>query len=144
MPEQFHFHRNDPTVTVALAATDIQQITIWQNQTSDFQFEFHTQHEAGRPCYLREPDGPNRNLPKMNLEDGAWTGQLLQAASVRSQQNSQHFKHVVTNNLAASRKMAQRFYEGVEVVRNAAPPWFVKFTCTQDAKAKPVFVSRIV
>ena len=91
MPEQFHFHRNDPTVTAALSVSDIGEVAVWQGQTSDFLFEFHTMHEAGWPCYLREPNGPNRNLPKLNLKTGAWTGTLLQGASVRNQQNAQEF-----------------------------------------------------
>jgi hypothetical protein len=140
MPEQFHFHRDDPTVVAALTPHEIAQVTVWQGQTSDFEFEFHTQHEAGWPCYLREPDGPARNLPKLNLKGNAWTGTLLQPESVRDQHNAQEFERVITDNLEAFRKMARRYYEGVEVVNAAAPAWFVKFTCMKDQRTKPVFI----
>lgn len=140
MPEQFRFNRNDPTVVAALTQNQIAQVRVWQNETSDFQFEFHTQHEAGWPCYLREPNGPNRNLPKMNVREGSWTGQMLQGSSVRDQRNGQEFINVITNNLDAFRRMASRFYVGVEVVNAVASAWFVQFTCQTDKKAKPVFV----
>jgi hypothetical protein len=140
MPEQFHFYRNDRTVVAALTAIEIGKVTVWQGQTSDFHFEFHTQHEAGWPCYLREPDGPKRNLPKLNLKEGAWTGKLLQETSVRNERKSQEFKNVITNNLDAFRKMAKHYYEGVEVVSTAATAWYAKFTCTTFKHAKPVFV----
>jgi hypothetical protein len=140
MPEQFHFHRDDPTVAAALSHHEIAQVNVWQGETSDFEFEFHTQHEAGWPCYLREPDGPGRNLPKLNLKGDAWTGTLLQGESVQDQRKAQEFRHVITNNLAAFRKMADRFYEGVEVATAVSSAWFVKFTCTKDVRAKPVFI----
>lgn len=140
MPEQFKFHRNNSTVIAGLTRNEIQAVTVWQGD-SDFQFEFHTQHEAGWPCYLREPDGPNRNLPKLNLKGDAWTGTFLQGSSVRDQDKATEFRNVITANLAAFRKLAQRFYEGVEEVKTSGPAWFVKFSCTKAAKqAKPVYV----
>ena len=109
MPEQFKFVRTNSTVTKALSRNEILAVTVWQDGASDFQFEFHTQHEAGWPCYLREPDGPNRGLPKLNLKGDAWTGTLLQPGEVRDQDKSQEFQNVITANLEAFRKMAQAF-----------------------------------
>jgi len=62
MPEQFHFNRTNPTVTAALTPQEINAVTRWQRSPEGFLFEFHTMHEAGWPCYLREaaPTGDSR------------------------------------------------------------------------------------
>lgn len=138
MPEQFKFNRSHRTVLAALTTNEIKKVIVWQGQASDFSFEFHTQHEAGWPCYLREPDGPKRNLPKLNLKQ--WTGGLLQGESVKDKKKGIEFKNVITNNLAAFQKMAKRFYEGVEEVNTVRLVWFAKFTCTLIKQPKPVFI----
>ena len=68
MPDFFEFKRNDPYVTARLTQLEINGVRAWQSDRLDYQFSFHTQHEAGWPCYLSEPDGPGRNLPKINLK----------------------------------------------------------------------------
>lgn len=72
MPKQFRFEPTHPYVASVLTATEIANVTRWQAAERDFQFEFHTTHVLGWPCYLREPDGPSRNLPKINMKEGAY------------------------------------------------------------------------
>ena len=72
MPTHFNFLSDDETVLAGLDATTRDEVTQWQNARLAYQFSFHTQHEAGWPCYLKEPNGPGRNLPKMNLLEGAY------------------------------------------------------------------------
>ena len=67
MPQFFEFKRNDPYVTQHLTRGEIAGVRRWQSDLLAYQFSLHTQHEAGWPVYLSEPNGPNRNLPKINV-----------------------------------------------------------------------------
>jgi hypothetical protein len=129
-------------LAAALTPQEIQKITDaggWQQSPTGFQFEFHMMHEAGWPCYLREPNGPKRGLPKINLLD--YNGQMLQQNVVRNQQNKVEFERVIDKNVAAFQKMARRYYEGVEVApRTGTPGWYVSFTCSKGGRQNPVFV----
>lgn len=139
MPEQFRFERTNAFVMAGLTPQQINEVREWQNPLTDFQFEFHTMHEAGWPCYLREPDGPNRGLPKINLLD--YNGQMLQQGAVRTQANRTEFERVLAANTEAFRILARRFYEGVEVApRTGQAGWYVQFQCNKSRQQPPVFV----
>ncbi|MBU2986520.1 hypothetical protein KO528_14245 [Saccharophagus degradans] len=138
MPRQFTFTRENAEVRKALSPEQLAAVRQWQNERLDYQFEFHTQHMAGWPCYLREPDGPNRNLPKVNLKE--YIGQLLQGSSVRTQANVNDFEAVIAANIDAFKAMAELFYEGEEVATSTEPTWHVEFACNRDKKAKTVFI----
>jgi hypothetical protein len=139
MPEQFHFNRTNTTVSAALTAQEINAVTRWQRAPEGFLFEFHTMHEAGWPCYLREDGGPNRGLPKINLLD--YNGQMLQQGEVIDRRNQAEFEAVIAANLEAFRKMARRYYVGVEVApRTGTPGWYVSFTCSRHGRQNPVYV----
>ncbi|MCU0909453.1 MAG: hypothetical protein MUF73_18955 [Rhodobacteraceae bacterium] len=140
MPEQFRFEATAPLITGAFTQAEINDVPPqnWQTSTRDFLFEFHTMHPLGWPCYLREPNGPPDGLPKMNVRTESWTGEVLAGKSVRNLANGADFKRVVTANVAMFRRLAERFYIGVEEVK---PPsvrtWYVRFQCTKVATAKP-------
>ncbi|MDH5778916.1 MAG: hypothetical protein OEZ33_11930 [Gammaproteobacteria bacterium] len=139
MPEQFRFEATNDVVTKTLTATEIAGVTRWQAETTDFLFEFHTMHEAGWPCYLREPDGPARNLPKINLK--VYKDELLQSASVRSVANKDEFKAVIKANTDLFKKLAEAYYEGEDDEVVAKPSWYVEYHCTKPrSTAASIFV----
>ncbi len=140
MPQHFEFTRTDPYVQQHLTPHEINAVTTWQSPRLDYQFSFHTMHEAGWPCYLVEPTGPERNLPKINLKVPTTPLQMLQQDSVRSQHVSDDFYAVIGANLAFFQRLADRFYEGVEVVVNRNPSPVVTFKCNKSATAKPILV----
>lgn len=140
MPDNFEFKSNDPYVVQNLTPQEIGTVTVWQSDDLDYEFSFHTQHEGGWPCYLKEPNGPNRNLPKINLKVPTTPISLLQGESVRQITVGQDFKAVITANLALFQKLARLYYEGVEVQQVRRPAWVVSFQCKTDKHAKAVQV----
>lgn len=140
MPENFNFTSSDPHVLKNLTPQEIGQVTVWQDDGLDYQFSFHTQHEAGWPCYLKEPNGPNRNLPKINLKVPTTPITLLQGESLRQIAVGADFKAVITANLALFQKLARLYYEGVEVQQVVRPTWAALFQCDRDKVAKAVAV----
>ncbi|WP_444922772.1 hypothetical protein ACJJH9_11150 [Microbulbifer sp. DLAB2-AF] len=138
MPSQFNFIASDPVVINTLTEEEINEVSTWQNDYPEFKFEFHTMHEAGWPCYLREPNGPNRGLPKVNLKN--YCGQLLQGESVRSQECSSEFMRVISGNLELFQKLAKEYYEGKEVNIELKKFWYVKYKCAYSKKAPLIII----
>lgn len=138
MPDFFEFKRNDPYVVQKLTQAEINRVQTWQSDRLDYQFSFHTQHEAGWPCYLSEPDGPGRNLPKINLKVPTNPPTLLQGESVRDNAVGADFRDVITANIPLFQKMAKAYYEGQEKVAVASSKWVVQFKCNKDKNAKPI------
>ncbi|MDE3179863.1 MAG: hypothetical protein KGM47_09410 [Acidobacteriota bacterium] len=140
MPEDFEFKRTDRYVQRLLTQQEINQVQHWQSDRLDYQFSFHTQHEAGWPCYLKEPDGPNRNLPKINLKVPTNPPQLLQGDSVRNNNAGADFRDVIRANVLLFQKLARAYYEPDDVQNVALPQKVVRFTCTTSRQAKAVDV----
>src|SRR5215472_13736908 len=130
MPDYFRFRADSPYVLAGLTQQEINGVQTWQNQTLDYEFSFHTQHEAGHPCYLAEPDGPRRNLPKLNVKEGSRL-EMLQQGSIRSQACGDDFEAVIRANLALFRKLAGAYY--AEAVRKqTAAKWVVDYCCAKQ------------
>jgi len=141
MPEFFEFKRTNPYITRHLTAEEIGRVQRWQNDRLTYQFSFHTQHEAGWPCYLSEPDGPGRNLPKINVKVPTNPPTILQGASIRDNAVGVDFREVITANIALFQKLAEVYYEGAGQQAPAqVPGWVVAFQCTQDRNGRVVFV----
>lgn len=136
MPTHFEFQDDDEYVRSVLDEEARAEVVTWQSARLDYQFSFHTQHEGGWPCYLKEPDGPNRNLPKINVKEESYTGALLQGSSVKDNHVGTDFKRVIIANIEKFRLLAERYYEGEdededEVEIHRPPVWIVSFTCGQ-------------
>lgn len=140
MPDFFEFKRNDPYVVQRLTQAEINGVQTWQSDRLDYQFSFHTQHEAGWPCYLSEPNGPGRNLPKINLKVPTNPPALLQGESVRNNDIGTDFRDVIRANVALFQKLARSYYEGQEQAQVVRASWAVMFKCRNDRNAKPVAV----
>lgn len=140
MPDFFEFKRNDAYVSARLTQAEINGVQTWQSDRLDYQFSFHTQHEAGWPCYLSEPNGPGRNLPKINLKVPTNPPALLQGESVRNNDVGGDFRDVIRANVALFQKLAKAYYEGQEQAQVASAKWVVLFKCRNDRNAKPVAI----
>lgn len=142
MPEFFEFKRADPYVVRHLTGPDIAGVRRWQSDRLDYQFSFHTQHEAGWPCYLSEPDGPGRNLPKINVRAPTTPPALLQGESVQDQAVGADFRDVIRANIPMFQTLARVYYEGDVEARVQVPGWAIAFTCTTPplARARTVLV----
>lgn len=138
MPEDFEFKRTDRYVLRLLTQDEINRVHVWQSERLDYQFSFHTQHEAGWPCYLKEPDGPNRNLPKINLKVPTNPPALLQGDSVRNNDVGADFRDVIRANVPLFQKLARAYYDAEEVRQVAAAKKVVRFTCSLSRQAKAV------
>ncbi|HTS25519.1 MAG TPA: hypothetical protein VMH81_06575 [Bryobacteraceae bacterium] len=132
MPEFFEFKRNDPYVVRHLSGGEITGVRRWQSDRLTYQFSFHTQHEAGWPCYLSEQNGPGRNLPKINLKVPTNPPALLQGDSVRDNAIGADFRDVIIANVALFQKLASAYYEGTEQAPVQTPGWVVAYPCTLD------------
>jgi hypothetical protein len=139
MPEFFEFKRNDPYVLRHLTQGEIAGVRRWQSDRLTYQFSFHTQHEGGWPCYLSEPNGPNRNLPKINVKVPTNPPAFLQGESVRNNAVGADFREVVRANIPLFQKLAEPFYEGVEAPAQVTP-WVVAYQCTLDRNPRFVYV----
>jgi hypothetical protein len=139
MPTHFNFNDDDDYVCSVLDEESRNSVETWQSVRYDYQFSFHTQHEAGWPCYLKEPDGPNRNLPKMNLKGDAYQGVVLQGISVVDNHCGSDFKRVIVANVEAFRSLAERYYEGEdedeEIEVHRPPVLVVSFKCGRGHQA---------
>ena len=140
MPDFFEFKRNDPYVSARLTQLEINGVRTWQSDRLDYHFSFHTQHEAGWPCYLSEPDGPGRNLPKINLKVPTNPPALLQGESVRNNDVGVDFRDVIRANVPLFQKLARGYYKAVEAEQAPRSSWVVLFKCKNDRNAKPVAI----
>jgi hypothetical protein len=141
MPAFFKFTRTSEYVLDQLTGDLFNAVETWQDERLDYEFSFHTQHEAGWPVYLVEPDGPSRNLPKINVKVPTKPPKLLQEASVQKPAVSEDFTAVVRANIPAFQALADLYYTGreVEVVRLSS--WVVVFKCNaKRSHAKPIQV----
>jgi len=134
LPQHFHFRPDDAYVTAHLSPNDIQNIQVWQDEGLAYQFSFHTQHEAGWPCYLVEPDGPNRNLPKINLKVPG-NAPLLEGGNVRDNHVGADFAAVIRANIAHFQTLAAAYYDVETDEPVAGPLWVVRYTCNRDRRA---------
>jgi hypothetical protein len=138
MPDFFEFKRDNEYVRARLTQQEINGVRTWQSDRLDYQFSFHTQHEAGWPCYLSEPDGPGRNLPKINLKVPTNPPALLQGDSVRSNEVGLDFRDVIRANVPLFQKLARLYYEPEAEEQVPRASWVVLFKCKNDRNAKPV------
>ncbi|HWF46918.1 MAG TPA: hypothetical protein VG168_07935 [Bryobacteraceae bacterium] len=134
MPQDFNFRPDNAYVTNHLSPNDIHNVQVWQEETLDYQFSFHTQHEAGWPCYLVETDGPNRNLPKINLKVPG-NAPLLQGESVRDNDIGANFAAVIRANIPQFQTLARAYYDVETDEPVTGPLWVVRYTCNKDKKA---------
>lgn len=135
MPAFFTFTNTDPYVTERIPEIELAGVTVWQNARLEYQFSFHTQHEAGWPCYIKEPTGPRRNLPKINLLVPTDPLTILEGGNVRVAANGKDFKAVIAANLAIFQTLAEGYYEGEEVEEVKIPDvWIATFECTNVKK----------
>jgi hypothetical protein len=140
VPEFFEFKRNNAYVIRHLTAGEITGVRRWQSDRLNYQFSCHTQHEAGWPIYLSEPNGPGRNLPKINVRVPTNPPALLQGASVRDNAIGLDFREVITANIPLFQKLAEAYYEGAAQAPVQVPGWVVAFQCTLDRHPRFVYV----
>jgi hypothetical protein len=135
MPDFFKFQATSDYIIKGLTQQEIAGVGRWQATNLDYDFSFHTQHEAGHPCYLVEPDGPRRNLPKINLKIPG-NLPLIQGSSVRDIHRGADFQAVIRANTPLFQKLAAVFY--AEAVRKKSlAKWVVQFNCSAHTNRWP-------
>lgn len=113
MATYFRFAKDDEYVKEHLTEEEIKEVKRWQSQKLDYEFSFHTQHEAGWPLYIIEPgQRGRRNRPKINLKEPTY--QILEGKSLSSQSIGNDAKEVAKASLTELQKLASAYYEGKE------------------------------
>jgi hypothetical protein len=140
MPDFFEFKRDNDYVRQRLTPDEIAGVNRWQSDRLNYRFSFHTQHEAGWPCYLSEPDGPKRNLPKVNLKVPTNPPVLLEPTSVVDNHAGVDFRDVIRANVPLFQKLARSYYEPTGTAETRGPTWVVVYKCQKASQAKPVGV----
>lgn len=135
MPDYFEFRKDNPYIVKRLTQGEINGVQRWQSSKTAYQFSFHTQHEAGWPCYLSEPNGPNRNLPKINLKVPTNPPVVLQGESVKDKDVGADFRDVIRANVALFQKLAKSYYEPEEQVQVVRSTWVVSFDCNKGGSS---------
>lgn len=137
MAEYFHFLEDDEFITKSATAEEIGDVTVWQATNLNYEYSFHTMHDAGWPVYIIESgQRGQRNRPKINVKDPGtrltMVGKYMPAALVQADSLA-----VVAANLELFQKLTKDYYEGVEVAETVAETWLVEWTCgTSNCKRK--------
>ncbi len=110
MATYFHFLKDDAYIEEHLSEEEINAVKKWQNPKVDYEFSFHTQHEAGWPLYIIEPgQRGKRNRPKINLK--VPTYEILEGKNLNNVAVGKDAKDVARNNIGVLQQLAEEYYE---------------------------------
>jgi len=109
----FHFLKDDEYIKERLSKEEIEAVKKWQSPKLDYEFSFHTQHEAGWPLYIIEPgQRGKRNRPKINLK--VPTYEILEGKNLINAAVGKDAKDVARNNIGVLQQLAEEYYEPKE------------------------------
>lgn len=113
MATYFHFLKDDEYIKERLSKEEIEAVKKWQSPKLDYEFSFHTQHEAGWPLYIIEPgQRGKRNRPKINLK--VPTYEILEGKNLINAAVGKDAKDVARNNIGVLQQLAEEYYEPKE------------------------------